>query len=57
MNRTRDPFRGYHWHARPWRKDVPRLTWHYTLGNRQRPTEADEPPLLDYDTGLPTTQA
>jgi len=30
MNNTRDPFRGYHWHRRPWRPDVPLPTWHYT---------------------------
>ncbi|MCG3177926.1 MAG: Choline-sulfatase [Phycisphaerae bacterium] len=55
MNDTRDAFRGYHWHTRPWRTDAPGITgtWHYTNGNRQRPTEASEPKMLDYDTGLP----
>ena len=52
MNQTVDVFRGYHWHARPWRKDVPPLTWHYTAGTRERAVEPGEPHMLDYDTGL-----
>lgn len=57
MNHTHDVFRGRHWHYRPWRKDLPSPTWHYTGGVRQRPIEADEPRLLDYDTGLEPKQA
>lgn len=54
MNNTADPFRGWYWERRPWRIDAPPVAdWHYTGGIRQRRTEADEPALLDYDTGLP----
>ena len=53
MNETRDPFRGLSWHRRPWRKDAPSATWHYTRGNRHRGIESHEKPLLSYDTGLP----
>ncbi len=52
MNETRDPFRGLYWHRRPWRKDAPAPTWHYTGVYRQRPIEPGETSLLSYDTGL-----
>jgi uncharacterized sulfatase len=52
MNRTRDPFRGYHWHRRPWRASAPPATWSYTGMTRQREDEAYEPRQLDYDTGV-----
>jgi uncharacterized sulfatase len=52
MNRTRDPFRGYYWERRPWRADASAATWSYTSMTRQRAHESDEPPQLDYDTGL-----
>lgn len=55
MNQTRDPFRGLHWHRRPWRKDAPAPTWHYTNANRQRTIEPGEPKLVDYETGLEST--
>ena len=54
MNETRDPFRGYYWHTRPWRKDAPAPTWRYTGYTRQRENEDYEPIVLtpeDFDTG------
>ncbi len=56
MNDTRDPFRGYYWHRRPWRTDAPPATWDYTHMTRQRVTDPPEPHQLDYDTGLPITE-
>jgi uncharacterized sulfatase len=52
MNETRDPFRGYVWERRPWRKDARPATWDYTLMTRQRENEEYEPRQLDYGTGL-----
>jgi uncharacterized sulfatase len=57
MNRTRDPFRGYYWERRPWRKDAKDATWAYTGMTRQRENEEYEPRQLDYDTGLEITEA
>jgi len=57
MNRTRDPFRGYYWLRRPWRKDAPAPTWAFTGYTRQREPELNEASQLDYDTGLPMEQA
>jgi uncharacterized sulfatase len=57
MNETRDPFRGYYWHARPWRVDAPAATWAHTGMTRQRENEEYEPRQLDYSTGLPMEQA
>ncbi len=57
MNRTRDPFRGYYWEIRPWRKDAVKPTWTYTHMTRQREDEDFEPRQLDYDTGLPMVEA
>ncbi len=57
MNRARDPFRGYYWERRPWRKDARPATWKYTSKTRQRENEEYEPRQLDYDTGLPMTAA
>ena len=51
MNRTRDPFRGYYWHRRPWRKDAPAATWEYTGYTRQSENDYEER-QLDYATGL-----
>lgn len=56
MNRTRDPFRGYYWHCRPWRKDAPRPTWDYTGYTRQSENDY-EARQLDYATGLPMEYA
>ena len=52
MNDTRDPFRGYYWRDRPWRRDGFVPTWKYTGYTRQRENEEYEPRQLDYDTGL-----
>lgn len=57
MNRTRDPFRGYAWERRPWRENARPATWDYTAMTRQRENEEYEPRQLDYDTGLPMTDA
>lgn len=51
MNAIRDPFRGYHWEARPW-TSAPHTSWDYTGFTRQRAEPDYEPPQLDYDTGL-----
>ncbi len=53
MNETRDPFRGYYWERRVWRKDAKEASWDYTGMTRQRLTEKDEVTQLDYNTGLP----
>jgi uncharacterized sulfatase len=68
QDETRDPFRGYYWEYRPWRKDAngndtgrtgkTGPTWHYTGMTRQRiEDEMYEPRQLDYDDGLPITEA
>lgn len=57
MNRTRDPFRGYYWERRPWRKDASAATWSYTGMTRQRENEEYEPRQLDYNTGLEMVEA
>ncbi len=57
MNRTRDPFRGYHWERRPWRTDARAATWRYTGMTRQRENEEYEPRQMDYATGMPMTEA
>lgn len=56
MNRTRDLYRGYQWLCRPWRKGV-QATWANHGYTRQRENEEYEPRQLDYDTGLPMTEA
>ncbi len=57
MNDTRDLFRGYYWHRRPWRTDAPEASWAYTGMTRQREHEEYEPKQLDYDTGLAMKEA
>lgn len=57
MNDTRDPFRGYYWERRPWRRDARPATWGYTGMTRQRIDDAYEPRQRDYDTGLEITRA
>ena len=57
MNTTRDPFRGYQWEHRPWRKNLEEPTWRYTGYTRQRENEEYEPRQLDYCTGLPMEEA
>lgn len=56
MDRTRDPFRGYYWHRRPWRADAPEPSWQYGGYTRQRPPDGYHPKQLDYDTGLPINE-
>lgn len=54
MNDSRDPFRGYYWERRPWRKDARPATWNYTGMTRQKQEdECYEPRQLDYNTGNP----
>ncbi len=53
MNETRDPFRGYQWLHRPWRKNLPPKTWSNDGFTRQREHGEFEPRQLDYNTGLP----
>lgn len=53
MNESRDPFRGYYWERRPWRKDSRPASWDYTAMTRQRQHKPYEPRQLDYGTGLP----
>ena len=54
MNNTRDPFRGYYWERRPWRKDASDATWRYTGMTRQRgESTVFEKGQLDYENGLP----
>lgn len=57
MNETRDPFRGYYWEQRPWRKDAREATWAYTGVTRQREEDYDENRQLDYATGLTMVDA
>jgi len=56
MNLTRDPYRGYQWAARSWRKDR-EATWDNDGFTRQRENEEYEKRQMDYDTGLPMTEA
>ena len=56
MNRTRDPFRGYQWACRPWRRDKT-PSWDVDGFTRQRDNDPGEPRQLDYSTGLPMTEA
>lgn len=56
MNETRDPFRGYYWERRPWRKDARSATWDYTGMTRQREDEYEHR-QLDYATGLEMEEA
>ena len=56
MNRTRDPFRGYQWQCRPWRKDK-RPSWNVDGYTRQRENDPGEYRQLDYSTGLTMKEA
>jgi uncharacterized sulfatase len=53
MNRTRDPFRGYYWERRPWRKDAHEASWAYTNKRRYKAMDVGEPTQRDYQTGMP----
>lgn len=57
MNDTRDPFRGYHWERRPWRRDARPATWDHDGMTRQRPDDPGyQPRMLDYRTGQEMTR-
>ena len=56
MNGTRDPFRGYQWQCRPWRKDK-KPSWDVDGYTRQRENDPGEYRQLDYSTGLTMKQA
>ena len=49
----RDPFRGYYWDCRPWRKNAAAPNWRYRGFTRQRENEEYEPRQLDFVNGLP----
>jgi len=57
MCSARDPFRGYYWECRPWRKNVPAPSWTYRNYTRQREEEEYEPRQLDYENGLEMVHA
>ncbi|HUV38043.1 MAG TPA: sulfatase-like hydrolase/transferase, partial [Planctomycetota bacterium] len=56
MDETRDVMRGYHWRCRPWRPDA-KPTWDGSGKTRQVENEEYEDRQLDYNTGLPMTEA
>lgn len=57
MNETRDPFRGYHWERRPWRKDARPASYHYTKTKRVKPGDPGfTPQPLKYETGIPVEE-
>lgn len=57
MDRTRDPFRGWQWERRPWRKDARPASWANHGMTRQRlEDERYEPRQLDYADGLAVTE-
>ncbi len=57
MDDTRDPFRGYQWEARKWRKDAPAPDYENHRYTRQRENEEYEARQLNYSTGLPMEKA
>ncbi len=56
MNITRDPFRGYYWERRQWRKNCREASWEYTGYTRQSENDY-ESRQLDYATGLKMAEA
>lgn len=56
MDTSRDPFRGYYWGRREWRKDYP-VSWENDGMTRQREQDGYLPRELNYDTGLPMKEA
>jgi uncharacterized sulfatase len=56
MNETVDPFRGYCWERRPWRKDARPMTWDYTKAIRPVRHEPTDPQPLGYDTARPEAE-
>lgn len=57
MNETRDPFRGYYWERRPWRKDATKASWNGSGMTRQKDPDYDERSELMYGKGLPFEKA
>lgn len=57
MDETRDPYRGYQWECRKWRKDAPEPDYENHRYTRQRENEEYEPRQFDYSTGLEMTAA
>ena len=54
MNKTVDPFRGYCWENRSWRKDARKPSWAYTGLKRSKEEDSMYAPKeLDYSTGMP----
>lgn len=51
MDETRDPFRGYYWQTRSWRRDAPRPTWR-SGSARYKPQDVGERRQLNYLTGV-----
>jgi uncharacterized sulfatase len=56
MDVSRDPFRGYYWGRRAWRKNYP-VSWENHGMTRQADDDDYRPHELDYDTGLPVIKA
>lgn len=56
MDETRDPYRGYQWLVRSWRKDKS-PSWQNSGFTRQRENDEYEQRQWDYDTGLPMVEA
>jgi uncharacterized sulfatase len=56
MDTSRDPFRGYYWGRRAWRKDYP-VSWTNHGMTRQSEEDGYLPRELDYDTGEPMVEA
>ena len=58
MDDTRDPFRGYCWQQRRWRRKAPPASWANSGMTRQREEDPRyEPRQLDYDTGVAMKEA
>jgi arylsulfatase A-like enzyme len=56
MDVSRDPFRGYYWGRREWRRDYPVSYANHGM-TRQRENDRFSPRQLDYATGLPMKTA
>jgi len=56
MDKTRDPFRGYHWQQRPWRNNLSEPSWQWSNKRRYRASDPDEPTQLDFQNGKSVPQ-
>lgn len=54
MDRTNDPFRGYYWLYRPWRRGLPAPSWRFTGATRYMDKD-HTPRQLDYLDGQEVT--